>query len=121
MDTNPPPSPVARTSLFKSHPTPWTYGEDGTILDANGGVVFTDVTSDDQHDDGLFETLVLVMNSYCPMLGALMDVQKFCQDGNDAVDPKVLCGIIDQAITTARQALEVHRRPRPMTEARHAG
>ena len=125
MSTNPSPAARAsRTSLFKTHPTPWTYEADGAILDARGDLVLTDISSDDQElCDVLFETLVLVMNSYCPTLGALMDVQKFCQEGNGAVDPKVLSGIVDQAITTARQALDCHRwpPPRPTTEARRAG
>src|SRR5215212_2929879 len=76
-----------RTSLFKAHPTPWTYGEDGVIRDAQGGVVMYDLSSDDNDTcDGLYEMLVLVMNSYCPMLGALQDVQKFCQEEDSAVD-----------------------------------
>src|SRR5215213_8930293 len=84
-----PPAPAQRTRLFKAHPTPWTYGEDGIIRDAQGGVVMYDLSSNDNETcDGLYETLVLVVNSYCPMLGALQDVQKFCQEESRAVDPK---------------------------------
>ena len=112
MPSSLPLPPAQRTSLFKAHPTPWTYGEDGIIRDAQGGVVMYDLSSDDNEAcDGLYETLVLVMNSYCPMLGALQDVQKFCQEENNALDPKVLCGIVEQAIATARRALERHRQP----------
>jgi len=74
-----------------------------------------DLSSDDNETcDGLYETLVLVVNSYCPMLGALQDVQKFCQEESSAVDPQVLCGIIEHAMATARRALECHRQPGPM-------
>ena len=115
MPSSLPPAPAQRTSLFKAHPTPWTYGEDGVIRDAQGGVVMYDLSSDDNDTcDGLYETLVLVVNSYCPMLGALQDVQKFCQEESSAVDPQVLCGIIEHAMATARRALECHRQPRPM-------
>ena len=114
MPSSLPPAPTQRASLFRAHPTPWTYGEDGIIRDAQGGVVMYDLGRDDTEiSDGLYETLVLVMNSYCPMLGALQDVQKFCQE-DSAVDPKVLCGIVEHAIATARRALECHRQPRPM-------
>ena len=115
MPSSLPPAPAQRVSLFKAHPTPWTYGEDGIIRDAQGGVVMYDLSSDDNEtSDGLYETLVLVMNSYCPMLGALQDVQKFCQDdGGDAKNAKVMCEIVEQAIATARRALDCHRQPRP--------
>ncbi len=115
MPSSLPLAPAQRTSLFKAHPTPWTYGENGIIRDAQGGVVMYDLSSDDNGTcDGLYETLVLVMNSYCPMLGALQDVQRVCQEENSAVDPKVLCGIVEHAIATARRALECHCDPRPM-------
>jgi len=114
MPSSLPPAPTQRASLFRAHPTPWTYGEDGIIRDAQGVVVMYDLGRDDTEiSDGLYEMLVLVMNSYCPMLGALQDVQKFCQE-DSAVDPKVLCGIVEHAIATARRALECHRQPRPM-------